>query len=148
MEQMYKIDELLKKACYIIDILPEQVRPDAGGHFFDVEYYLLNGEKHVFLKDKFLNVFLKLMCYFHISIQWNGWIDRPAPQAVEAAVNTIMKDRSGWLHILLPEENVLVVFDWDSLHLSIYNPPENVQAIMEKIAVSEGLFWRKAAKAE
>lgn len=144
MEQTDKIDELLGTACYVIDFLPEQVKPDAGGQFFDVEYYLLNSEKHFLLKERFVNVILKLMCYYHVSIQWAGWIDRPTPQIVEEAVNTIMDNHSGWLNVLLPEENVLVVFEWDCLNLSVYNPSEEIQAIMEKIAFSEGLFWRKS----
>ena len=55
MEQTNKIDELLRTTCYVIDFLPEQVKPDAGGQFFDVEYYLLNSEKHFLLKDRFVN---------------------------------------------------------------------------------------------
>lgn len=109
-----------------------------------MEYYLLNSEKHFLLKDRFVNVILKLMYYYHVSIQWAGWIDRPTPQTVEEAVNTIMDNHSGWLNVLLPEENVLVVFEWDCLNLSVYNPSEEIQAIMEKIAFSEGLFWRKS----
>lgn len=144
MEQTDKIDELLRTICYVIDFLPEQVKPDAGGQFFDVEYYLLNSEKHFSLKDRFVNVILKLMCYYHVSIQWKGWIDRPTPQSVEEAVNTIMDNHSGWLNILLPEEYALVVFDWDCLSLSVYNPSEKMQTLMEKVAFSEGLFWRKS----
>lgn len=144
MEQTDKIDELLGTTCYVIDFLPEQVKPDAGGQFFDVEYYLLNSEKHFSLKDRFVNVILKLMCYYHVAIQWNGWIDRPTPQTVEEAVNTIMDNHSGWLNILLPEENALVVFEWDCLNLSVYNPSEKMQAIMERLSFSAGLFWRKS----
>ena len=138
------MDELLEKTCYVVDFLPEQVKSDAEGQFFDVEYYLLNSDKHFSLKDKFVNVIWKLMCYYHVSIQWNGYIDRPSPQTVEEAVNTIMDNHSGWLNVLLPEENVLVVFEWDCLNLSVYNPSEKVQTLMQKIAVSEGLFWRKS----
>lgn len=145
MEQTNRIDELLGKPCYVIDVLPEQVKPDAGGQFFDVEYYLLNSDKHFSLKDRFENVILKLMCYYHVSIQWNGWIDRPSPQTIGEAINTIMDNHSGWLNVLLPEENALVVFEWDSLNLS-YNPSKKVQTLMQKIAVSEGLFFRKPEK--
>lgn len=145
MEQTKIIDELLEKTCYVIDFLPEQVKPDARGQFFDVEYYLLNSDKHFFLKDKFVNIILKLMCYYHVSIQWEGWIDRPSPQKVEEAVSTIMDNHSGWLNILLPEENVLVVFEWDCLNLSVYNPSEKVQTLMQKIAGSEGMFWWKSS---
>ena len=141
---MNQIDGLLEKSCYIIDFLPEQVKTDAGGQFFDVEYYLLNSEKHFSLKDRFVNVILKLMCYYHVSIYWGGWIDRPTPQLVEETVDTIMDNHSGWLNVLLPEENVLVVFEWDCLNLSVYNPTVEIQTLMEKIAFSEGLFWRKS----
>lgn len=144
MEQTNKIDELLEKTCYVIDVFPEQVKPDAGGQYFDIEYYLLNSEKYFSLKDRFVNVILKLMCYHHVSIQWKGWIDRPSPQAVEKAINMIMENHSGWLNVLLPEKNTLVVFEWDCLNLSVYNSPEEVQSIMQKIAASEGLFWRKS----
>ena len=144
-EQLDKMDELLEKNCYVIDFLPEQVKPNTKGQFFDVEYYLLNSKKYFSLKDRFVNVILKLMCYYHVSIQWNGWIDRPTPQMIEEAVTTIMDNHSGWLNVLLPEENALVVFEWDCLNLSVYNPSEEVQAMMEKVAFSEGLFWRKSA---
>lgn len=46
MEQANKVDELLEKSCYVIDFLPKQVKPDTGGQYFDIEYYLLNSEKH------------------------------------------------------------------------------------------------------
>lgn len=106
MEQTNRIDELLEKPCYVIDFLPEQVKPDAGGQFFDVEYYLLGSDKHFFLKDKFVNIILKLMCYYHVSLQWEGWIDRLSLQTVEEAVSTIMDNHSGWLNVFLPEENL------------------------------------------
>lgn len=41
---MDQIDNLLKQSCHIIDFLPEQVKPDAGGQFFDVEYHVPNSE--------------------------------------------------------------------------------------------------------
>lgn len=83
------------------------------------------------------------MCYYHVSIQCDNWIDRPSPQRVMEAINTIMNNHSGWLNILLLEENVLVVFEWDSLNLTVYNPSKEIQALMQKIACSEGLFWWK-----
>nr|WP_318039124.1 hypothetical protein [uncultured Faecalibacillus sp.] len=84
------------------------------------------------------------MCYYHVSIQLDDWIDRPSLQILEDAINTIMNNHSGWLNILLPDENVLVVFEWDSLNLIVYNPSKEIQALMQNIACSEGLFWRKS----
>ena len=141
---MEKIDALLKKPCYIMDFLPERVAPDSGGQFFDVEYYLLNSDKHIGLKDRFVAVILKLMCYYHVTILWNGWVDRPSPEMIEEAVCEIMENHSGTLNVLFVAEDALLVFDWASLNLSVYNPSEKVQSMMEKTAFSEGLFWRKA----
>ena len=142
---MEKIDTLLEKPCYIIDFLPERVEPDNGAQYFDVEHYLLGSDKHIGLKDKFVAVILKLMCYYHVAILWNGWVDRPSPKMIEEAVCGIMGNHSGTLNVLFVEEDALLVFDWDCLNLAVYNPSEKSKPIMEKIAFSEGLFWRKAS---
>ena len=84
------------------------------------------------------------MCYYHVSVLWNGWIDRPSPKLIDEAISEIMNNHSGSLAVLFPEENALLVFDWDSLNLSIYNPSETVALLIDKIAYSEGLFWRKS----
>ena len=141
--EMERINALLEKPCFIMDYLPEQAKADNGGQFFDVEYYLLNSDKHIGLKDRFVAVILKLMCYYHVSILWNGWVDLPSPKMIEEAVCEIMGNHSGTLNVLFVDEDALLVFDWDCLNLSVYNPSEKAQSIMERIAFSEGLFWRK-----
>ena len=98
--KMERINALLEKPCFIMDYLPEQVKADNGGQFFDVEYYLLNSDKHIGLKDRFVAVILKLMCYYHVSILWNGWVDLPSPKMIEEAVCEIMGKHSGTLNVL------------------------------------------------
>lgn len=141
-----RIDELLEKECYIIDVLPQKVSKTSGGQFFEVEYYLLNSDKHYGIRDRFVNIILKLMCYYHVAILWGGFIDRPKPEMIEQAVTEIMDNHSGTLNVLFPEENALLVFDWDCLNLSVYNSTENMKTLMEEIALSEGLFWREAGQ--
>lgn len=138
------VDELLEKECYIIDWLPETVSKNAAAQFLDVEYYLLNSKRHSILKDKFISIILKMMCYYHISILWNGWIDWPKPEMIENAISEIMINHLGTLDCLFPEEHALLVFNWDCLNLSVYNPSETMQRLFEQIAFSEGLFWRVA----
>ena len=139
-----KVNELLEKNCYIIDFLPEQVPKQSKGQFFDVEYYMLNSDKYIGIRDKFENVILKLMCYYRVAVCWKGWIEQPKPNLIGNAINEIMVNHSGWLNCLLPDENALLVFEWDCLNLSVFNPPQEMQKILEKIAWSEGLFWRKS----
>lgn len=143
-KEIVKIDELLGKTCYIIDFLPQTVSKASKGQFFEVEYFLLNSDKHYGIRDKFVNIILKLMCYFHVSVLWGGLIDYPKPEVIEQAVTEIMDNHSGTLNVLFPEENALLVFDWDCLNLSVFNPTESMRSLMEKIALSEGLFWRES----
>lgn len=136
------VDTLLNKECYIIDFLPKKVPCDSHGQFFDVEYYLLNSERSIIIKDKFVGVILKLMCYFQTSVLWNGWIERPDPKIIDEAISVIMENHSGTLNCLFTDINTLLVFDWDCLNLSVYNPPKEALHIFEQISLSEGLFWR------
>lgn len=141
-EELEQIDRLLQKTCYIVDFLPEQVSKDAGGQFFDAEDYLLGSRWRFVLRDRFAGVLLRLMCYVHISVFRGEWIDRPPPETVDRAVGEIMESRRGTLYVLLPEEETLLVLDGDCLHLSVYNAPEGIQALVERLALAEGLFWR------
>lgn len=137
------LEELLKKPYDVIDILPQRVPQNASGSFFDVEYYLLNSEKRLEMKNRYVNVILKMMCYYHAAILWNGWNDQPMPKDIDSAVGEIMENHSGTLHILFPNENVLLVFEWDCLNMTAYNMPETMRKLVEKIAWSEGMFcWK------
>ena len=144
MNDMFKkINELLEKPCHVIDFLPQRVPNTSNGHFFDVEYYLLNSKKRHEMKNRYVNIILKLMCYYRTSILWNGWNNNPKPADIEAAVSEIMENHSGTLNILFPDEDVLLVFEWDCLNFAVYNLSESMKEIVEKIALSEGFFcWK------
>ena len=142
MEDMFKkVNELLEKPCNVIDFLPQRVPKNTAGHFFDVESYLLNSKKRHEMKSKYINVILKMMCYYRTSILWNGWKHHPKPADIEAAVSEIMENHSGTLNILFPDEDVLLVFEWDCLNFAVYNLPESMRELVEKIALSEGFFY-------
>lgn len=53
---------------------------------------------------------------FFRKLLWNSWIDRPTPEWIEDTVSEIMTNHSGTLNDLFPDENVLLVFDWDCLN--------------------------------
>lgn len=142
-DEFKRLDCILKKPCYVIDFLPQRVEKAANRHFFDVEYYLLNSQKRFEMKNKYVNIILKMMCYYHASILWNGWNHNPKPEDINNAVSEIMENHSGTLNILFSEEDVLLVFEWNCLNLTVYNLSENMKEITEKIALSEGFFcWK------
>ena len=94
--------------------------------------------------NRFAAVILKIMCYCHTAVLWNGWIDRPAPKLIDSAIVTIMENHSGTLNCVFSEENTLLVFDWDCRNLSVYHPSERIHRILKRIADSGGLFWRRS----
>ena len=138
------IDKLLETPCYIMDFLPKQVPMNCGGQFFEVETYLLNHYDCCGLRDRFVGVILKAMCYYPVSVQWGKWIEQPTPEQVTKIIDTILENHSGDVNILFTSKDVLLQFGWDCLNISIYNPDEEMCMLFEKIAASEGLFWRKS----
>ena len=62
------IEELLQCPYWIIDILPSQVPKDSPGQYFAVEKYFLQGDRIEEIKQKHINLILKLNCYRDISI--------------------------------------------------------------------------------
>lgn len=73
------IDKLLEKSCYIVDFLPEQVPVNCGGQFFKVETYLLNNYDCCGLRDRFVGVIMKAMCYYPVSVQWGNGLNSLPP---------------------------------------------------------------------
>ena len=141
---MQKVERLLEKPCYIIDFLPYQVPKACGEQFFKVENYLLNHYDRYGFRDCFIRIVLKIMCYYPVSVLWGKWIDQPEPEQAAEIIDTIMKNHSGDMNMLFTNNDVLLQFGWDCLHISIYNPDEEMCVLLEKLAISEGMFWRKS----
>ena len=137
------VTELLEKDCWVIDYLPRQVPANSPGQFFNVENYLLNHYEEFDLRKRFTAVMLKLLCYHKLTVHWGQWVEDPSPALLAEAIQTILENHSGWLNMLLPEEQALLVFEWDCLNLALYDPSPELLGLMEEIARSEGLFlWK------
>ena len=46
--------------------------------------------------------------------------------------------------MLLPEDDALLVLDWDSLYISVYNAQKQLRRLLKSIAQSENLAWRRS----
>ena len=71
-----KIEKLLLSPYWIIDILPGQVPKDSPGQYFAVEKYLREGEQMAAIKQKHINLVLKLNCYRDLFIDEEGAVNR------------------------------------------------------------------------
>ena len=78
---MKTIDELLQSPYWIIDILPAQVPKDSPGQYFAVEDYFLQDRQLEEIKQKHINLVLKLNCYIDISINEELSIN-PSPEHI------------------------------------------------------------------
>lgn len=142
-EYARRAEELLEAECHVMDYLPEPVPPDSRGNFFNVEAYLLNSFDRFGLCERITAALLKLLCYRRAVVRWDGWKENPEPRLVADAVRDIMANHSGMLYILLPEDDALVTFEWDCLYISVYNAAEPLSSLIESIARSENLTWRR-----
>ena len=127
-----KADELLQKPYWVIDILPEQVPKESKGQFFEIERFLLESSRLTSIKQKHINVLLKLNCYYQISI--DGEVN-PSPERI---VEDVM-ERS--VQIMVGE--AMILSEPDELHMTVYNPDEKLMRLITAISSGEGLFvWK------
>lgn len=128
------IDELLQKPYWIIDIFPEQVPADSPGQFFAIEKYYLEKERIRAIKQKHINLILKLNCYRSISIDEDSVIDSD-PEYIDAEM------RRRYLYVFIGD--AMILSEPDDTHMTVFNPDEKLLELIKAIAAGEGLFvWQ------
>ena len=128
------IEELLQTPYWIVDILPKQVPVASFGQYFAVKDYFLTKGQLLKIKQKHINLILKLNCYEDIRIDEEAIVNLKPEQ-----IATEMRKR--YLCILI--RNSLIVSEPDDTYLTVYNPDENLLELIKTIAASEGLFvWK------
>ena len=123
-----KIEELLKKPYWIIDILPKRVPKDSSGQYFAVEEFFLK-EQLAEIKKKHINVVLKLNCYMDISIDDE---ENPPPEKIR----DIMLDR--YVYIMVGD--AMILSEADDTHMTVFNPGEELLDLIRTVSSAEGLF--------
>ena len=128
------VEELLQCPYWIIDILPSQVPADSPGQYFAVEKYFLQGSRFEEIKQKHINLILKLNCYRDISIG-DETVINPSPDHIADE----MKKR--YLYIMTGES--MILSEPDDTHLTVFNPDSELLELIGQIASGEGLFvWK------
>ena len=125
------IDELIQEPYWIIDILPEQVPKDSPGQFFAVEKYFLTEEQLTAIKQKHINLILKLNCYMDIYTD-NGATCNPPPDRIDEE----MRDR--YMYIIM--DDGMILSEPDDTHMTLFSPDERLLNLVREIAGAEGLF--------
>ena len=128
------IEELLQCPYWIIDIMPSQVPADSAGQYFTVEKNFLQRDRFTEIKQKHINLILKLNCYRDLSIDDEDEIN-PSPEYIAEQ----MKNR--YLYIRIGES--MILSEADDTHLTIFNPDSQLLELIRQIASGEGLYvWK------
>ena len=125
------IDELLQTPYFIIDIIPKQVPTDSVGQYFVVERYFLEKDRFQVIKQKHINVILKLNCYRKILIAGET-APNPRPEYIADEM------RNRLLYIMV--DDAMILSEPDDIHMTIFNPDEELLDLVKIIAAGEGLF--------
>ena len=128
------VEELLQCPYWIIDIMPSQVPADSPGQYFAIEKYFLQGDRLESIKQKHIDLILKLNCYRDIMI-FDETETNPSPKHVADE----MKNR--YLYIMIGES--MILSEPDDTHLTVFDPDPELLELIRQIASGEGLFvWK------
>lgn len=131
---MRTIEELLETPYWIIDILPSQVPEGSSGQYFAVEEYYLQNDRLAKIKQKHIDLILKLNCYRDISLDEETQIN-PAPSYIAR------KMMDSYLCIMIDDS--MIVSRPDETYLTVYDPDMRLLQLIKDIALSEGLYvWK------
>lgn len=125
------IDELLEAPYRVIDILPKQVKKDSPGQYFAVERYFLDAPQFDAIKQKHINLILKLNCYCSLSLD-DEEQQNPAPERIA--------DRMRRQHLCIRIDESLIVSEPDDTYLTVYGADRKLLDLIRPIAAAEGLF--------
>ena len=119
-----RIEPYFERPYWVVDILPVQVPAYSPGQYFAVEEYFLREPRLSALRRKYLELLLKLNCYFDMEIP-----------ALEELV------MSGTVYALFEGEHTLCVLNYDDTNMTVYDPTDRFRGILEQLAGAEGLFF-------
>lgn len=128
------IDELLEMPYWVVDILPRQVPADSPGQYFAVERHYLEESQFAQVKQRHIDLVLKLNCYFDLALDDEQEVN-PSPTRVVQEMNR--------RYVCIRMGDALIVSEPDDTCLTIYNPNDELLALVRQLAMGEGLYlWQ------
>ena len=139
-----KIDELIDKPCYLIDIFPRKVPETPDRRYFEVEEILQKNRRD--LDEKFCRLLLKLYCYYDFWVAAGTEVAvNPEPERLAEWIRHCFEGdwrERDYINIILPGCNAMVILNGDDLYMSVYHPDGRLMELISQLAGAEGLFFR------
>ncbi len=140
-----KIDELIEKPRYLIDIFPGAVPRTDDGRYFAIEEYFQKDRRA--LNEKFCRILLKLYCYYDFWVSTGEEnVKNPRPdQLVQWVHHCFAGDwrERDYINIILPDCGAMIILNGDDLYMILCNPDRQLMELVPQLAGAEGLFFYK-----
>ena len=140
-----RIDELLEKPRYLIDIFPRTVPETQDRRYFLVEEYLQNSRTEI--NEKFKRLLLKLYCYYDFWVSAGEKCSKnPEPGLLAEWICHCFEGdwrERDYINIILPDCNAMIILNGDDLYMTVYNPNHQLEELIVQLAGAEGLFFYK-----
>ncbi len=125
------IEDLLQAPYWIVDILPAQVPADSPGQYFAVEKYFLQERQLAEIKQKHIQLILKLNCYRDLSLDEEETVNPPPQRIADEMRKRMVCIRTG---------DNMILSEPDDTHLTVFQPDSQLLELIKTLAPSEGLF--------
>ena len=135
-------ERFLQKTYRIIDVLPERVSEDRASQYFVFDDYLRNEDNIKDLHKRFIRLFLKLECYYEMSVSYDLETYEKDPAPDELADRILDLHPNDRLRVFL---NDLMMIDYDASdsNMTVYGEDAQRPDLLKELVLSEGLFlWR------
>ena len=128
------IEELLQYPYWIIDIMPALVPKGSPGQYFAVESYYLEDKQFAGIKQKHIDLVLKLNCYRDLSLDEERTVNPPPKHIAEEMQKRMVYIRTG---------ESMILSEPDDTHMTVFNPDPQLLELVRTLASGEGLYvWK------
>lgn len=138
-----KINALLEKKAYLIDIFPETVPQKDDNRYFAVEKYFRRNRSE--LDRKLIKIILKLYCYYDMTVViQDKVIEAPQAEQLIHLLERCFNGEPGSVCFILNECDTMLTWDSDDLYMTVYNIEGEAKKMIIQLVNAEGLFFCKA----
>ena len=138
-----KIDALMDKKGYLIDIFPKTVPQKADNRYFAVEKFFQQNRSEFELK--LTSIILKLYCYYDLTVVIDGNItENPQVEELTVLLKKCFSGELGYINIVLPECEAMLSLNYGDLYMTAYNVSGELKELLAQLVNAEGLFFYEA----
>ena len=143
MELSDRIEELMDKKAYLIDIFPKTVPQKADNRYFAVEKYFQQNRSE--FERKLTAIILKLYCYYDFTVVSEDSItENPQVKELTVLLEKCFSGDHGYINIFLPECETIMLLNYGDLYMTAYNVSGELKGLLAQLVSSEGLFYYEA----